>query len=109
MTNLRLARGLHWRDSTPNMAELGFTAKNIGLIAGLILVLGITGTMDYADAQRAEAMAQEARADLNRAALLACLNGNAPGLYVEQPDGSRQYLVCSDPYYVSDRNIGRGS
>ena len=109
MTNLRLSRGLHWRDSTPNMAELGFTAKNIGLIAGLILVLGITGTMDYADEVRAEAMAQEARADLNRAALLACLNGNAPGLYVEQEDGSRQYLVCSDPYYVSDKNTGRGS
>ena len=109
MNNLRLARGLHWRDSTPSLSEMGFTLRNIGLIAGLILVLGITGTMDYADEVRAEAMAQEARADLNRAALLACLNGNAPGLYVEQEDGSRQYLVCSDPYYVSDRNIGRGS
>lgn len=75
--------------------------KNLALIAGLLVCYGIVGRMDYEDELIAEAEASAANADLNRAALLACLNGGAPGLYIEQADGSRQYLVCEQPYEVS--------
>ena len=79
---------------------------NATLIAGLLLIFGIVGRMDYEDALRAAAEASAANADLNRAALLACLNGGAPGLYTEH-DGVRVYLVCDPPYEVSDENIQR--
>jgi hypothetical protein len=80
---------------------------NLALIAGLLVCFGIVGRMDYEDALIAEAERQSANADLNRAALLACLNGGAPGLYTESADGVRVYLVCDPPYEVSDQNIRR--
>jgi hypothetical protein len=63
---------------------------NLALIAGLLVCFGIVGRMDYEDALIAEAERQSANADLNRAALLACLN-----------------LVCDPPYEVSDENVRR--
>ena len=74
-------------------------------ILGLLLAFGIVGNMDYAEEMRQEAERQSIRADLNRAALVACLNGGAPGLFIEQADGSRNYLVCDRPYEVSDKNV----
>ena len=81
--------------------------RNVALIVGLLLCLGIVGRLDYEDELRQQAEASAANADLNRAALLACLNGGAPGLYTESADGVRVYLVCDPPYEVSDQNIRR--
>lgn len=83
------------------------TLQNLALIAGLIICFGIVGRMDYEDELIAQAEASAATADLNRAALLACLNGGSPGLYTESADGVRVYLVCDPPYEVSDENIRR--
>lgn len=60
---------------------------------------------EYATEKNIEAQNHSLRADRNRDALLACLNGGAPGLFIEQPDGSRNYLVCDHPYEVSDKNV----
>ncbi len=81
--------------------------KNAALIVGLLIAFGIVGRLDYEDELRQQAEASAASADLNRAALLACLNGGAPGLYTESADGVRVYLVCDPPYEVSDQNIRR--
>lgn len=105
--NWRTRHGLRWRGTRPTLAELGFTLQNIGAIAGLILAFGIVGSIDYAEEQRQEAEQQSARADLNRAALVACINQQAPGLYIERADGVREYLVCGEPYYINNQNTGR--
>ena len=84
-------RRAFFSDSTRDML------KNLALIAVLFACFGIGGRMDYEDALRAEAEAHAARSDLNRASALSCLNGGAPGLYTENPDGSRMHIVCDDP------------
>lgn len=81
--------------------------QNIAIITGLIVAFGIVGRMDYEDELITQATASEATADRHRAALLACLNGGAPGLYTESADGVRVYLVCDPPYEVSDEGVRR--
>lgn len=80
-------------------------------IAGLLLILlayGIVGRMDYEEGLRQEAEAAHERASLHQAALIACLNGGAPGLYTIDSEGRRHYVVCSgDSYTISDENIGQ--
>lgn len=76
-------------------------------IAGLLLILlayGIVGRMDYEEGLRQEAEAALERASLQQAALLACLNSGAPGLYTIDDKGTRHYIVCGQPYTVSDEN-----
>lgn len=84
--------------------------KNAGLIAGLLAVFAITGTLDYQDALLAEAEAQTAAAHARyarqQAAMLACLNGGSPGYYTLTEDGHRVYLVC-EIHEVSDENTQR--
>ena len=107
MNTLRRHFGLRWQRTLPAAEDLGIDLQNLLIIAILMLAFGIVGSMDYADEQRQESERMAASAELNRAALLACLNGGSPGLYIEQPDGSRQYLVCSEPYEVSDKNTSK--
>jgi hypothetical protein len=73
-------------------------------LAGLLVVLAITGTMDYQDELRADAMRAEARFADQQAAMLACLNGGSPGLYRMTQEGHRAYLVC-EIYEVTDQNV----
>lgn len=84
-------------------------AIKTALLLSLVLIgYGIVGSIDHADEQRREADAALTRANLQQAALLACLNGGAPGLYTIDDNGHRHYLVCSrDHYTVSDENTHR--
>lgn len=93
LTRLRLARGLHWRTSLPS---IDWSA--IGILLAILCAYGIVGSVDYEDELRQQAEAQRVRADLNIAALLACMNGKAPGFYLEGQDGTRTYLVCGQPW-----------
>lgn len=108
LNTLRIRRGLRWQGSIPSASELGLDLQNVLIILVLVLLYGMAGALDQADTQAAERESADARADLNRAALLACLNGGSPGLYVEHDNGVRQYLVCGEHYYVSDENIRKG-
>ena len=106
LTPIRRFYGLRWQADMPKPAELGIDLQTLLVIIILVLCYGIVGLIDEAAAAGAQRESATDRADLNRAALLACLNGSAPGLYVEHDNGVRQYLVCSaDHYYVSDENI----
>lgn len=81
-------------------------ALSAALLAFLLLAFGIVGRMDYEDALRTEAEAALDLAALNHAALVACLNGGAPGLYTLDDKGTRHYIVCSgDTWTVSDEGI----
>lgn len=98
LSRLRLARGLRWHHRQPTLneaiAEAGSVARGAGVALALIVLYGIVGEMDYRDALRSEAEAQQTRAELNQAALLACLNGHATGHYTENRHGERAYIVC---------------
>jgi hypothetical protein len=51
--------------------------KTGALLAAILLAYAVVGTLDYADAQRAEAMAQAEQAQRWSATLADCLNGTA--------------------------------
>jgi hypothetical protein len=104
----RLSRGLRWEARRPTLAEAHDDAIGTWQIALTLLLMlvvyGIVGEMDYRDALRAEAERQQTRADLNQAALLACLNGRASGHYYEDSAGNRTYLACRG---VDEIPVGR--
>lgn len=83
--------------------------KTAALIAAILAAYGITGTLDYHDALISEAQAHARRADLHRAQLLACINGGMPGLYSEDDNGIRTYVVCDRAFEVSDENTRKKS
>lgn len=101
---------LSWRDNL--RFSRAFSARRredlrIGLsVAAILIGFGIVGSLDYADELRQEAAAAEQRSDMNRASLLACLNGGHTGLSVDHGNGIRQHIVCGAPYTVSDENTG---
>lgn len=79
-------------------------------VAGLLLILlayGIAGRMDYEEELRKEAEAAMDQAALQHAALLACLNGGAPGLYTIDDRGVRNYVVCGETFTVSDEGVAK--
>ncbi len=76
-----------------------------GTLAGLLLAFGIVGTLDYQEELRQEAESARAQSDFHQAALLACINGGAPGLYTMTSDGGRVYLVCGKPFEVNDGGL----
>ena len=104
LNTIRRRHGLRWQRDIPSLAELGFTAGNLLRIVFILLCLGLVGSMDYADEQRTAAETAQADAALQQAALLACLNSGAPGLYTIDDQGTRHYIVCGQPYTVSDEN-----
>lgn len=83
---------------------LNLDAHGVLMLLFILACYAVAGSLDYADAQRAEAMRQEARADLHRDALLACMNGGAPGHYTIDANGDRRYIVCGEPFEVTDQN-----
>ena len=68
MDRIRLALGLRWRAARPSPADLRETLRNAALAAGLIVLFGVVGRLDYETERAIEA---EARAALlaGRAAL----------------------------------------
>lgn len=78
--------------------------KNGVILLGLLLALGIVGTLDYQDELRQQAEAAEARYATQQAAMLACLNGGSPGPYRMTAEGHRAYLVC-EIHEVTDENV----
>ena len=87
-----------WRAQRPTIGEAhrDATSKLHAVVTVLFLlgVFGVVGEMDYRDALRAEAEAQQTSAADNRAALIACLNGRATGHYTENHRGERAYIIC---------------
>lgn len=79
--------------------------KTAALLVGILLAYGIAGRMDYEDALISEAKAHEARANLHQQQLLACVNGGMSGLYSEDSNGIRKYVVCDRAWEVSDENV----
>lgn len=87
-----------WQAQRPTLGEThrDATGKLHAIVTLLVILIlwGTVGEMDYRDALRSEAEAQQTRAELNQAALLACLNGHATGHYTENHHGERTYIVC---------------
>lgn len=103
---IRLYCGMHWQRRTPMMHEIGLHFRNVITLLAVLLAYGLVGAMDYAEEQRREAEAALSRAELQQAALLACLNGSAPGLYTTDENGVRNYIVCgTDHWTVNDQNL----
>lgn len=94
LNQLRLRYGLFWRGRVPNREELPVITQAIVTVLFLVVAYGIVGRLDYEAALVAEAQRQEARAEMNEAALVACLNGRPSGHYWEDSRGHRTYLVC---------------
>lgn len=61
MDRIRLAAGLRWRAARPGLADLREALRNISLAAGIIVLFGIVGRLDY---ETERAMEAEARAVL---------------------------------------------
>lgn len=80
--------------------------KNAACLIAVIACYAIVGEMDYRDALRSEAEAQERNAQATQEQLIACLNGGATGLYTTDDKGHRHYIVCERPWTVSDENTG---
>lgn len=80
--------------------------KTACAVAFILAAYALVGTLDYQDQLLAEKMAAEARYSEQQAAMLACLNGGAPGYYTLTSEGHRSYLVC-DLYEVTDQNVTR--
>ena len=107
---LRLSRGMFWQRRTPMLHELGLHFRNVITILAVLLAYGLVGAMDYADEQRQEAEAALARAELQQAAMLACVNGGAPGLYTLDSRGNKHYIVCAgEAFTVSTENVRSAS
>lgn len=104
MLRWRLACGLRWAKPAPYARDLGIDAHGVLFLLFVLAAYGLAGSLDYAEEQRQEAAAALDRAALHQAALLACLNGGAPGLYTIDDDGHRHYIVCDQPYTISDEN-----
>lgn len=86
---LRLRHGLTWARPLPGLRELvrllHLDAPTLRILAGILIIYSIAGSLDYADAQRAEAEYQAQRAAIASGMLAACLNGEARWL---TPNGS---------------------
>jgi hypothetical protein len=107
MTSLRLARGMHWQRATPTLAELGITRGGVLAAICLVLLLGFLEAHDARVEQQLAASRAEQSFALQQAALLACLNGGSTGLYTMDDGGNRHYIVCGEPFTVSDENVRR--
>jgi len=60
MDRIRLAAGMRWRGRLPGWREIAPALQGIGLAAGLIVLFGIVGRLDYEIERAAEL---EAKAD----------------------------------------------
>lgn len=65
---LRLAVGMRWRAIRPGLKELAPAMQGVGLAAGLIVLFGIVGRLDY-EAERAAELEAKADSLAYRAAL----------------------------------------
>jgi hypothetical protein len=64
----------------------------------------IGATLDYQNELRlAREQALEAVAHTQHA-LLTCLNGGSPGWYTTTASGHRAYIVCGEPFTITDEN-----
>lgn len=108
---IRLACGLRWKRRTPMAREIGATTQNVLAVLAILLAYGLVGSMDYAEEQRQEAEAAQARAELHQAALLACLNGGtSTGLYTVDANGHKHYIICDGEHFtVSTENVRSAS
>lgn len=61
MDRIRLAAGMRWRRTRPGLREIAPALQGIGMAAGLIVLFGIVGRLDYETERAAEL---EARVDL---------------------------------------------
>jgi len=81
LTRLRLRHGLGWGQRRPSLSEIirqtGMDAPTLKLLAIILAVYALAGTLDYADAQRAEAERQAQAAQTAAALLADCMNGKA--------------------------------
>ena len=79
--------------------------KTTALLIGILLAYGIVCRMDYEDELISEAQAHARQASRTQAQLLACVNGGMSGLYTEDVNGIRKYVVCDRAWEVSDENV----
>lgn len=104
----RMTRGLHWEARRPTIGEAHEEAVGVWQMAIVLAIMGIgygiVGRLDYEEGLRQEAERHATRANLNQAALLACLNGRATGHYWVDASGNRHYLACRG---VDEIPVGR--
>lgn len=83
--------------------------RTAALLAFLLTAYSIAGTLDYQDAliteARAAAQTHALRADQHQAQLLTCVNGGMSGLYSEDANGIRKYVICDRAFEISDENV----
>ena len=88
---LRFRHGLTWARPLPGLRDiirlLHLDAPTLRLLLGILTVYAFVGTLDYADAQRAEAEAQARIAQTASTTLAECMNGTARWL-TENPSGN---------------------
>lgn len=101
----RINHGRRWRGHRPTLGEAmragNDAIKAVGIVAAIVIAYGIVGRIDY---ETERALAAEAAAADDRAALLACLNGRPSGHYFDNERGERVYLACRG---VEEINVGR--
>lgn len=90
-----------WAFGPARRSDLKTAALLVGILSAYVLV----GRMDYEDALITEAQAHARRADQHQAQLLACVNGGMSGLYSEDANGIRKYVICDRAWEVSDENV----
>jgi hypothetical protein len=100
---LRLARGLHWSAETPGAVDLGIDAHGVLFAMIVVLLFGCVDLLDRWNEQRIAAESAQEQYALQQTAMLACLNGGAPGYYTTDSAGHRHYIVCQT-FTVSDEN-----
>lgn len=101
INRFRLARGLRWQADMPRPVELGIDLQNMLVLALIGLGYFFVGMVqETTEAKIAQQRAIE-QAERTQSAMIACLNGGAPGYYTRDESGAKHYIVCGETWTMT--------